>query len=439
MAKKNVSFFNQFFTKKRKEDLNINLGKYSDRNKTLKQLKYWSECIDLYDEKKYIESAEKFFLFVKSPKIENLSFIKKESKIVFEFYQGSKKINGFYTKKQIYVSSDIVKTKNNNAKLAKKLLNINYELKFCHFSAKKNTIICELNLITSHTNPITLYYALRELAISADRYDDIISIDFKEVTPVNISHIIPLKKNELLTKIKYFRSWSEELFDYLKSLEPAKFIGARAFMMMSYIFRIFYLLSPEGKMLEKIKNIYKKFYTGKKLEIERNAEVFNEIKKLSNLTDEEIKDSLYFVYSTFPVVPPTQPIVLQEFVKKEIDKIHWYEDNNYKKTAIAVTDYIIGYAYYNFGNEAVIDELFQIYWEVINSDFFNDLNIPNVPVEKNRISYFVLNQRFNSINLAAKKEYPKFYFNLKHLNLSSKQEFAKSFIYEILNLNFKKS
>jgi len=439
MPKRKINFFNQVFNKKKEDETTIKLGKYSDRNKSLEQLNWWAESIEFYDNNEYLKSAEKFFLFVKNPDLNNLNFTKKDEKIDFNFFQGSKKISGYINNEKLYASSDIATVEENISKIAESLLKINYDLKFCKFSLDKNKIVCELMLHSSHSNPFTLYYALREIAITSDKYDDSLMIDFNNLKPINNSHITSLDKNELDTKIIFFKNITKELIETLYEYDSVKFAGARAFLMLAYIYKITYLLSPEGILLEKINYIIAVFYQNDDdIDIEKNAKIYKHIKELSEISEEQLKNSFYFVSSTFPVVPPSEPEQVTTFLKKEIDKIHWYDDNGHKKVAIAITDYIIGYSCYHLGNEPIIDELFKIYWEIMDYKYFETLKIKHIPVEKNKISYFVLNNRINTINWIAKKSYSDFLFNIKHLNIDSNQQFAKSFIYEFINLNFSK-
>ncbi|MBN2662182.1 MAG: hypothetical protein JXR68_00915, partial [Bacteroidales bacterium] len=428
MSKKNFNFFNQVFNKKNEEGPSIKLGKYSNRNKTLDQLNYWEDTYELYKKKEYLKAAEKFFMFIKDPVIKNVTYVNVDKKINFKFYQGSKQIIGYITPKILYAFSDVIIIHKDTHLIAEKLLKINYNLKFCKFSLEKNKVICEIFLHTANSNPTTLYYALREIAITTDRYDDVLMMHFTNLEHINNSHIIPLPEEELNIKTTYFKNWTTELLNNLDNYDAAKFVGARAFLMLSYLYKISYLLSPEGELLEKIKKTINIFYNNKSnIDIEKNAKVYNFIKEISEENIDNLKKSFYTVFSTFSLVPPTTHNEIIKFIKKEINKINWYEDNKHKEMSSALTDYIIGYCCYNFGNEPIIDELFKIYWKVMHSDFFNELKVKNVPVEKNRINYFVLNNSINTINWVAKKTYPKFNFNVKHLSIVNIHEFAKSF------------
>ncbi len=440
MSKKRIKFFNQVFHKNRTEEYPFRLGKYSDRNKSVEQLNAWTNSLELFEKNNYLEAIENFFEFLKDPKVENLTYVKKNDKIEFYFYQGSKQIKGIANAETICVFSDIVIFEKLDNSFAERLLSLNYNLKFCKFSVKENKIICELTLYSQMCNPTTLYYALRELAITADRYDDLLFMLYRNITPVNVSHIKQLPEKELGVKLKYFKKWTKELLNNLSNLDALKYANGRSFLMIGYLYKIYYLLSPEGELLEIIRGVVNDFHNPEVAsDLERNAKVYKKIVKLSEYSDERLAKSLYSVYAVFPTVPPSEPQKIINFINKEVGKIDWYEDNNHLEIALSVTDYIIGYSSYHFDNEPVMVELYNVYWEVMYSDFFKEMGAKHLSVEKERIIYYILNNKFNSINLVAKKYYKKFNFNIKHLNIANELQFAVSFIYELINLNFEKS
>ncbi|MBN2891744.1 MAG: hypothetical protein JXL97_07745 [Bacteroidales bacterium] len=433
------NFFNQIFIKKQGDGPYIQFGKYSDRNKTVEQLQYWKNSFILFNEKKYFIALENFFKYVKDPEIENLSYELKDEKIHFKFFQGSKQVFGVADSKKIYAYSEIVKFDNLTDDFLKFVLESNHNLKFSKFSidSKSNVLKLELNLITNFSNPITLYSALREIGIKADEYDDKLIFKFPGLESINIGHIKPLSDYDIKIKIQYLRNWVEESLKIIEKYDSVKFVGARSFIILALIYRIYFLLSPEGELLQEINRMHDIFYAdNNKTDFERNVLIIRKLELLLTWSDERIQNSLYFVYSTFPVAPPVEPEVIIKFAQSEINKIHWYFDNEHKDIAIAIAEYIIGYASYNFGALPIISDIFAVFWEILHHKFFIDLKFSNIPYEKNNINYLLLNQIFNKINTLGQKNYPNLNFNIKHLNLANNNEFLMSYIYEFVNCDF---
>ena len=437
MKKKPFNFVNLIFTRKKAEENKIRFGRFSDRNKTNEQLLALHQADKLFEEGNCIEGIIKFFEFLKDSKYGNIKYEETNKKVKFSFFQGSKKIKGYLCNGKIYAYSELIKLQKDNDELFKILLNMNYKMKFSKFSLDKGIIKIEQNQFTKKNSPESLYYSLREMAIIADRYDDYLEMKFEDAEIINKSHIVELEEREFEVKSKYFYDLLQTTFEQVDSLDTVKFAGARAFILMNSVFKILYLLSPEGILLENLKNIYDFYYTeDNKTQVEKTAFVYSRLNALKKLSIVELKHSLYYVLYTFPEVLPTESTEFINFVKDEIQKIFWYESNEYKNVAQAILEYIVGYSCFSFGTIPVVKELLSIFWQVMNKKFFDDLEIKDLPFEKDKISFFFLMQKVSSINSAASHIYPKFFFNIKHLNLDNRFEFAKSFIYEMINLNF---
>ncbi len=75
--------------------VNIKMGRYSDNNKTVAKTNKWYEAEDLYKEKKYNESIEAFFDYLRDDVEDNVRLTKiSESTYSFEIYQGTKIVHG---------------------------------------------------------------------------------------------------------------------------------------------------------------------------------------------------------------------------------------------------------------------------------------------------------------------------------------------------------
>jgi hypothetical protein len=435
--KKKFIFFNQKFSKKRGLESPIKFGAYTDRNKSVEQLQLLQEAENYFTTKNYFPAIEHFFMFLKDPKKENVKFDVQNNILNFTIHQGSKLIKGKVDNDVFFAQAEVIKVNNYDENLLDELLKLNYQLKFCKFSLENQTITLILSLRTSQLESVSLYYALREIAITADKYDDLLKNKYPNVEPVNVAHIKPLDEKEYEIKKKYLNLWIKQTLASIKKYDVIKFYTARSFLLLNLTFRIFYLLSPEGLLLEIIKEIYDIFYQNNTLsDLERNAKIIGIYEKILLWNENQYKDSFYSVMQTFPEVPPSNPETVRNFAKNEIEKIHWYEANNHKDIALSILEYIVGFATYSYGNIPVLDELFFIFRQVMHKDFFIELGLKQIPYDRNKISYYLVNQRITSINAIAKNSYHKFFFNTKHLNLDNTYEFAKSFIYELINQNF---
>ncbi len=433
-------FFNQIFSKRYLQKTKFRLGKYTDRNKTIEQLQFWKNSAISFKEKKYFEALDYFFKYIKDPQKENVEFEFKDDYIYFKIYQGSKHITGKANNKEIHAHSDVVKYQDLDENILKLILKVNHSLKFCKFYIDENQKVIKLflELKTPNLNPVSLYTSLREISITADYYDDFLTDNFSFLKPINNKNIEELSEEEKNVKLKYFKIWTKETLDIIEKFDAIKNASARSFVILSYIYKIYYLLSPEGWLLNELNKMLRLYYSSEnKSDIERNASIIRNLEFFVSTDDKIILDSFYFALATFPVAAPVEPNVVVEFVKNEINKIHWYcQNKSIDNIPIKIAEYIIGYCLYYFGMYPFIIELFDIFWLTLQSDYFGELNYKNLIYEKKHFNYTLLSQILNKINNSNQNTFPHLNFSVKHLNLDDLTEFAISFIYEFINCDF---
>ena len=433
------NIFSKFFSTS-SEDVdnpNIQFGKYSDRNKTKEQLENWNNSIDLYEKHKYLDSYEEFFKYLKAQNIENVIYSRESEQIKFKFFQGSKIVEGIITNTEISAAADVVKFDKLDVAVMRRLLKENYYLLHSKFSKTKDTFV--LNHFSSVKNepPTALYYALKEVANVADNFDDLLLEEFPLLKPVNTEHLESISDEEKTIKIKWLRKYISETLKAVKTISSKPFIGAVSFLLLNLTYKLYYLLAPEGSLLEYFHSIQNIFWKNDDFtDKEKNEKIIEKYKILLKQPDTEISKSLYKVKSTFPVVKPTHSFEIVDFIKKEIEKTHWYRENKHIKIHLSVCEYIISYSTYNYGMESILHDLFQILWKIINYKFYEELGFNDNFVRKNKIVSHIVEKKINKILNNYKETYKNLDFSTKRLRYATFQDFTTSFLYEIINCDF---
>jgi hypothetical protein len=70
---------------------------------------------------------------------------------------------------------------------------------------------------------------------------------------VNISQAIPQSEKEI--KYEYLQKWIGQALDTIASVDAEKFSGGNAYILLALIYRIDYLIAPEGKLLYDLEKI----------------------------------------------------------------------------------------------------------------------------------------------------------------------------------------
>jgi len=256
---------------------------------------------------------------------------------------------------------------------------------------------------------------------------------------VNIDHIQQLSDTEKNIKIKYFRDAINQTIKRVNELDANQFTGARSFMMLSLTYKLYYLLAPEGALLDEIREVQAIFFEENELyDVERVDRMIEAYKLFLNKTDEEIFKSLYKVKATFAVVRPTHYNKVINFVKDEIEKIHWYRENKHYDIQLAICEYIVAYSCFSFGMDPVITDIFHVFWHTLNNDLFNEFGFKeqfyNATTKK--LNQGSITEAITKIVANNKTTYPHLTFATKNLNFKTIHDFAASFLYEFINCNF---
>lgn len=443
MAKNKKKLNFQISTSNRYVINNLYLANYRQTYKTDIQTSYYNDAVKFFSDKDYFKSIEKFFYFLKNKNSENVKFKTEESKLGFELIQGSNIIKCKCSANKFVAISNIYSFDVLSKELARELLMINYNLQYCKFAIEKNTILLKFEIPIYFAHPDYLYYALKEMALNADKYDDLLCANFKYLNKINNLHIINYSKEILEKKLKYFKIWLKKSIVDFDKQDVNKMSGARTYIAMSTIFKIAFLLSPHGYLEEQLRKIILKYLNLSNNFLEFNVEVGNFLKNLSLMPDKNITENFYITTYTFNPLESINNNQILDFIRAEVNKIYTYEAMNKKLSNNKnifelnyVYDYIVGFIQYKWTIDEVWEELFQLYWEIRYSEYFEDFGVKYLPIENNKIKIFDVNFRIKNLNMIAKKKYKNFFFNPKHLNTSNIQDFFKSFFQNIIILNF---
>jgi len=438
-------FIGKLFSKNKTKEFNfpdepnVVFGRYVDQNKTEVQYNSWDNSKSLYKEKKYLEAYIEFFNYLKDSTIDNVSFEREETKLNFTLIQGSKIVTGTINETEVLAEAELVRFYKLEVPVMRKLLQENYYLNFSKFAIKNDIYTLKYFSPIEDAHPSGLYYALKELAIEADMYDDVLVAEFDSLQAINIDHIEDIPENEKLVKLKFFRKWIEETLSRIKELDSDKFTGSISYNLLNLAFKIYYLLAPEGKLLDDICNIQEVFYENDDSTInEKNHRMVEEFEGFKQKSDDEILKSFYRIKATFAVVKPTSHENVVNFMQDELEKVKYYVENKHPEIVRQMCEYIISYAGYSFGMPAIANDILLITWRVFNPELFLELGFAQQYYnhETKKFNAEAIKKRINRLVDQSKKRHSDIDFNTNNLDFSGINEFSISFIEEFQNLKY---
>lgn len=413
-------------------------GRYSDNNKSVAQTARWTDADNLFKEKKYFESLDAFFEYLKDDAEQNTLYERNDETGKFEIFQGSKIVKGMFNRDELKAEVTLAGMLQPSVPVMRRLLESNFSLYYSRFALDDGRLCMRFDSDTNTASPSKLYYGLKELATKADKQDDLLVQEFSSLQAVDNEHVaaIPLAEKEV--KYRYFQSWIQQTLDTIASVDADKFSGGNAYLLLALIFRIDFLIAPEGKLLsdlEKINGIY--FKKDERQTIEKNQDMVDAFKKLQSLSKEDVMNSLIKSKHTFSIVSPQQYKVIADSINGANTNMKWYVDNNYPFFATQINEYGISYCQYSYSIPRVITEFFHLYMMINYADYFTDLGFgnPYFNAKEKRFSQQAILDKIATIQGRWREKFPLLEIKTQNLRFDSLINFNTSFTTELSLLN----
>jgi hypothetical protein len=416
----------------------ILFGRYSDNNKSVEKVNRWNEADSLFKEQKYGESLDAFFEYLRDDSADNVTYERNGSSGTFQLYQGSKMVRGEFDNQHLKAEVALVRMPQPSIHAMRRLLELNYSLYYSRFALENERLYMRFDSDTTLASPGKLYYALKELATKSDKQHDMLVEDFIILETVDSDHLIHVPRQEKEIKYKYLHKWVKETLDMIATLDAEKFSGGIAYMLLSLVYRIDYLLTPDAKLLndlEQIAGIY--FKKDDRQNVEKNRDMINEFNVLLARSEIEIFSYLFRSRFTFSIVAPQQYKTVVESIQNTNKNVTWYRENNYPFIAAQVAEYGISYCQYSYSLPRPIKELFHLYMMVRYPDFFDELGYEDryYDLTTETFNKDAIIKRVKQIQDEWKAKYSNMDFKTDNLQFDSMPAFAYTFTTELEKLN----
>ena len=419
----------------------VQFGRYTDCNKSASQLAHWNNALKFFGEKKYIDAYYEFFLYLGDPSIRNVEVNHVSNELSFTVQQGSKIIRGTANEQKVAAEVNIARFEKPGVAWMRKLMNMNYSLKYSSYAIKDDVVCMKFRSHTLDGSPTKLYFSLKELALNADKQDDLLSHEFATIKPIDLEHVIAISEKEKEVKAAYLQKWINDTLSEIDKLDPTAFYGAISYLLLTLTYRIDYLIAPEGKLahdLEAIQTIY--FAKDNRSYQEKNTLIIDEYRKMLAQPREYVIQSLYRTKCTFGAVTAAAHKDIADFIANEAQNAQWYVTNNYTNIVQAIFEYINGYNLFNFGMHTATRELSHLLMNILNQEYSTALGYDEkyYDAAAATLNKAAIEARIAAIIDKGKAEFPKLSFGTQYLNYNSRPEFAGTFLSEISFLDFTK-
>jgi hypothetical protein len=442
-----MSFLERLFSfgsNKQAAQPEVVFGRYSDAYKSDEQVAAFDRSLELFEKEEYLNAYRAFLQSLKDPNQDHMHWREEADTIHFEFWQGSQHITGSAGLEKVKVQSTIAKAEDLHVGVLRRLVAANFSLKFCRFAlSPDNCLVILFDTGTADGSPLKLMYALRELAIHADKQDDLLLDEFQSLQPVTERVFGDISEAEKTIKYQYIQSEINRVFGEIDKgkPDPNQYPGTYAYLLLALAFKLDYLIRPEGFMmdvLEKIHGIY--FAKNEKTPQVKIAGIRKEYQKLLDRSQADFFKEMYRTRSTFGVNPAVNHGSIAALIDGELPNMEWPLQQNHDVLALAVPQYIAGFALFHYAPPKPARDLFHLFFKVTEPDFFKNLGFSEVYTdEQGRLDKRAIQLAIKSIAEQNRALYPNFKPDLLQLDFASLTLFAKSYIAMIKDLNLTKA
>lgn len=425
--------------KKKADDPVIPLGRYSDNNKTVEKVDRWTVADDLFKKQQFPESIDAFFDYLRDEAEQNVVVERNGAEGRFHLYQGSKIVRGEFNQDRVVAEVTLARMAQPSVPVMRRLLEMNFNLYYSRYALDGDRLCMRFDSNIRSANPNKLYYGLKELAIKADKLDDLLVQEFTSLQTIDTEHVKELSDNEKEIRYTFLLKWVNNTLDYIASLDADKFAGGISYYLLTLAFRIDYLLSPEGKLqleLEKIIDIY--FRKDEKQTTEKNQAMIEAFRKVAAKPREEVFPYFFRSKHTFSIVAPQNHKAVIDSINAAASNMLWYRDNQYPMIANTILEYGFSFCQYSYSLPKPLSDLFRLFMQVNHGDYFAALGITSryYDAASNEFEDDTIRQRIEDIVTVWKQKFNKLDFKVNNLRFDSLVNFNTTFTSEITSLNF---
>ena len=417
----------------------INFGRYSDNNKSAEKVARWADADNLFKEKKIHESIDAFFDYLRDDAANNVILNRKGSDFDFQIYQGSKVVRGQGNAEHVQAEVSLAKMPQPSVPVMRRLLEQNFSLFYSRYSLDGDRLCMRFDTDIETANPNKLYYALKELSTKADKQDDLLVRDFSFLQALDTEHVTAVPEPEKETKFAFMQKWISKTLVYAETLDPEKFSGGIAYLLLALAFRIDYLICPEGTLqaeLEKIPILY--FTKDERAATAKNTDMIEAFRKIQTKSKEDFFKNIFRGKSSFAIVAPQTQKTIADGIYGANNNMIWYRDNGYPLLAQQICEYGISYCQYSYSLPKAMSQLFELFMQVNYPEYFISLGFTQIFYDdsKNKFDSEAIIETIQEIQSSWKKKYPMLNFNVQNLKFDNKVNFNLSYTNELQNLNF---
>lgn len=416
----------------------ISFGRYSDCYRSQAQEEAFDIAVQEFKKGNFKNAYVAFFNYLLDEEEQNVRVWKEKGVLHFELFQGSKRVTGYASAQKLYAEAKVARVKSLNSGFMLRLLEENFTLRYSRFClSPSNEITIVFDTFTSDGSPYKLYGALKELAVLADKNDDLLVDEFEalEVSDIHIRRVLPDGEKEI--KYQYIIGEIKSVFHEIDHgpLDKNQYPVAVTYLLLHLCYKLDYLTKPEGYMMETLERIHRMaFSKNGQNAAEKNLLIREEFQKLMDRPKEKFFREMYEVSATFGITGPIDHSKLAIIIDQELPIMQWYREMGYDKYALSIPGFIVCRSLFNFAIPEPDKDLFHLLIHIMESDYFARLGFQSFK-ENGKLDEKAIRKAIREITSKHKKSYGLLNPSVKILVFNSLPAFAESYLWMVRELD----
>jgi hypothetical protein len=439
-----MNIFNRLFGNTSQPELPqpaVRFGRYSDSYKTEVQYTAWEASLKAFEKGEIIESVRQFLTYIRDEEQDNVRWFDEKGGIRFELMQGSRLISGFAGVANFQAETKVAKADLLNIGFMRRLVEQNFGLTYSRYALDdEDNIVMIFNSFALDASPWKLYYALKEVATTADKQDDLLVEEFGMLQPLNKTLRVELPAAEKESKYEFVVSKIKSVLHEIETgkLNGGQYPGGIAYLLLDMAYRLDYLVRPEGFMMETLERIHRTFFTkDEKTTEQRNLLIRKEFQKIADRPKEQLQQEMYKVSHTFGITSPDTHERLVGLINGELPNMDWYQNNGHDAVAISIPGYIAGHALFHFALPKPDKELLHLYIMLTETAFFRSLGYTYDYLNDSAgLDQKAIKRAIQAIAEKYAGKYPNLSPDTNALKFDSRTNFARSYMQMLSKLDY---
>ncbi len=411
-------------------------GRFSDAFKTPEKYDIWDDAIVLFDDGRRFSAYKRFFEYLKNEGEKNISITSEQGTLKFEVIQGSKSIVGTITSKTIHIQALMATAEHYPETLLLNLLTENYNLKFCKYTLSNKQLLLVSHSLVQVTSPYKLYYTLKEIALAADKKDDLIYSQYGLMNPT-------LKKMQPRERKLVSAQFIKDLFQKVMTIkevgpiDTVKYPSSLRYLLLAAAYKVDFLIKPEGLLMDYLEKIDRLAFSGQSNDPNTiNEEILKIFGLIIQIPKKRMMEELYVTDATFGFNPVIRSAQIRDTIFSELPTLDWYVEQGATHYAEAIVDFIVGYLLFNFSVPPPCKALFLLFYRIRHPAYFKIIGMEDVSFNESKKFPSVVKKEIKKILKQYEKSFPYAVAPLEVLEYENRPLFYKRFLEMIAEINF---